>query len=92
MVYIAAEHTQRNALAIATSRIGLGLDLSADIVRITASRAALEQLAAVLGGSDDALAADLARYLSPVAAWELRTGSLELSRAHVMGIVNLTTD
>jgi dihydropteroate synthase len=92
LVYIAAEHTQRNALAIATSRIGLGLDLSADVVRITASRAALEQLAAVLGGSDDALAADLARYLSPIAAWELRTGPLEMSRAHVMGIVNLTTD
>lgn len=92
LVYVHASQRRRDALAIATSRIGLGLDLSSEVVRIVASRCALERLHAALIASDDILAIELAHYLRPVTAWKLRTLSLDLSRPHIMGIVNLTTD
>ena len=92
IVFIEADRELRDQLAIATSTIGLGIDLSGEQVRIVASRGELELLRDVLTDYDRALAAQLDDYLRPVQAWRLRTRALPLDRPHVMGIVNLTDD
>ena len=92
IVFIEADRDSRDQLAIATSTIGLGIDLSGDRVRIVASRVELERLRDVLAKYDPATAAGLDAYLRPVRAWRLRTRTLALDRPHVMGIVNLTDD
>ena len=92
IVFVDADKPMRDRLAIATSSIGLGIDLSGGQVRIVATRVDLERLQIVLSENDAAIAAELDAYLRPVQAWRLRTGSLPLDRPHVMGIVNLTDD
>ena len=90
---IAVFSGEREALQVATSAVGLGIDLAAaGEARIVASRAELESLLQPLGELAPALAAQLQRYLQPVPAWRLRTRSLPLDRPIVMGILNLTED
>ncbi|MEP7216259.1 MAG: dihydropteroate synthase, partial [Anaerolineaceae bacterium] len=88
-VYLSAN---RDFLALATSAAGIGIDLSGDLPRVTASGAQLEQLADQLAGLDAPLAARIRRYLHPVAMWKLRTRALQLDRPQIMGILNLTND
>jgi dihydropteroate synthase len=52
----------------------------------------MEALAAALSGEGHRAGDRLLRYLSPVAAWQLRTRALSLDRPWVMGILNLTED
>lgn len=93
VAYFDADRRERDVLAIATSSVGLGIDLSGDPVRIVASRAGLERLRDALEPSDGALARDLDAFLKPAAHWRLRTRSLAVrDRPLVMGIVNLTED
>jgi dihydropteroate synthase len=91
-LFIEAGQDARDQVAIATSSIGLGIDLSGKLVRVVASRRQMERLCLALRERDPDLATALAHYLWPVTAWQLRTRSLPLDRAHVMGIVNLTND
>ena len=83
----------RGALQVATSAIGLGIDLRADgESRIVASNSDLKALLEPLRELAPALAARLEHYLQPVMAWRLRTRSLVLNRPVTMGILNLTED
>lgn len=60
--------------------------------RIAGSRAALAEFAKVLRAVGHPAGGLLGRALAPLPSWRLRTRSLPLTRAHVMGIVNLTDD
>ncbi len=92
IVFLDAGSELRDRLAIATSRIGLGIDLTGAQVRIVAARHDLERLRDALSENDAAMAAEFDAYLRPVQAWRLRTFSLPLDRPQVMGILNLTDD
>ena len=89
LVYLSAS---RNILALATSAVGIGIDLSGDPPRVVVSGAQLERLADELAGMDATLAGRIRRYLHPVANWTLRTRELQLDRPQIMGILNLTSD
>lgn len=84
----------REALQVATSAIGLGIDLLDDgRSRIVASHH--HQLRALLPPLRDlapGLAGRLERYLDPVTAWRLRGQSVAIDRPLIMGILNLTDD
>lgn len=83
----------REALQVATSAIGLGIDLrTGGESRITASGRELRDLLGPLDDLAPELAARLRHYLEPVPAWRLRTRSLPLDRPLIMGILNLTDD
>jgi dihydropteroate synthase len=89
IVYFAGE---RELLQVATSAVGLGLDLTGPTVRVLASRRELEALAEALEAAGSRHAAPLRRFLDPVSEWRLRTRALHLDRPIVMGILNLTED
>ncbi len=80
-------------LVLATSAVGLGISLDGTTARVAApvreARRLRDELEAREAGG---LAKALTRLLEPVIAWKLRTRALDLGRAHVMGIVNLTDD
>lgn len=77
---------------MATSALGMGIDVSGPVTRISASRKELERLAGALKDRGATLLQELERYLSPVAAWRLRGRELPLDRGWIMGILNLTED
>jgi dihydropteroate synthase len=79
-------------LVLATSSVGLGIELAGGIARIVASKPQLRQLGGELHERGISLAIDVARFLDPQAAWQLRTMALPLDRPHIMGILNLTDD
>ena len=89
IVYFASE---RELLQVATSAVGLGIDLTGQAARVLGSCSQLEALATALEELESMSAVPLRRYLVPVAAWKLRTRSLDVSRPVVMGILNLTED
>lgn len=82
----------RERLQVATSAIGLGLDLTGSTIRVAASVAELRQLASQLESVGSKHAAALRRFLEPVAEWRLRSRALGMERPVVMGILNLTDD
>lgn len=80
-------------LVLATSAVGLGIELSGTTARIAASGLAARRLGDELRERGcERLADALLRLIDPVTAWKLRTRELDLGRAHIMGIVNLTDD
>jgi dihydropteroate synthase len=79
-------------LVLATSSVGLGIELAGGIARIVASKPQLRQLGGELHERGISLAIDVARFLDPQAAWQLRTMAVALDRPHIMGILNLTDD
>lgn len=79
-------------LQVATSSVGLGIDLTGPQVRVAASRPALLRLLVPLAEAAPGSAAQLQRFLFPVQAWKLRSRSITLDRPVVMGILNLTED
>lgn len=83
----------REALQVATSAIGLGIDLANPAeARIVASLQQLDALLEPLRELAPNLAKRMERYLRPVTEWRLRTQSLPLDRPLIMGILNLTED
>lgn len=83
---------ERELLQVATSAVGLGLDLTGQAVRIVASRQELEALAGALEAAGSRHGTPLRRFLEPITEWRLRTRTLPLDRPIVMGILNLTDD
>ncbi|MEO8538636.1 MAG: dihydropteroate synthase [bacterium] len=84
---------EREALQVATSAVGLGIDLTeTDESRVVASLGALKRLLPLLEELAPDSAAALRRFLEPVPVWRLRTRSIPLDQAIVMGILNLTDD
>jgi dihydropteroate synthase len=79
-------------LTLASSAAGLGIERRGEEAWIRASARQLEALRRELESRQSPLAAALGRYLAPIASWRLRTRSLALDEAHIMGIVNLTSD
>ena len=83
----------RERLQLATSALGLGIDLrEPDMAAVWGPRPVLEGLAAKLEELGSPHAGRLRAFLSPVTAWRLRTQELPLDRPIVMGILNLTED
>jgi dihydropteroate synthase len=83
----------RERLQVATSALGLGIDLrDADEATVWASKAALGRLAAILEELGSPHARGLREFLEPVRAWRLRTRELSLEGPVIMGILNLTDD
>ena len=82
----------RERLQLATSAVGLGLDLRGEPARVVASRRELAQLLVALEEAGSLHAARLRAYLEPVREWKLRTCALPLERPIVLGILNLTED
>lgn len=82
----------RDRLQVATSATGLGIDLTGETARVSASRRELEMLAAALEDMNSPHAPRLKAYLRPVAAWKLRTRSIALDGPIILGILNLTED
>ncbi len=83
----------RERLQVATSRLGLGIDLREPGEAVVwASRSMIGRLAEALGEQGSPHAARLRAYLAPVQAWRLRTRELPLDRPVIMGILNLTED
>lgn len=83
---------ERDLLQVATSAVGLGLDLTGEVVRVVASREELDALAGALEGAGSRHAPMLRRFLEPTIEWRLRTRALGLDRPIIMGILNLTED
>jgi dihydropteroate synthase len=83
---------ERELLQVATSAVGLGLDLTSQAVRIVAGRQELEALAGALEAAGSRHGVPLRRFLEPIAEWRLRTRALPLARPIIMGILNLTDD
>ncbi len=82
----------RERLQVATSAAGLGIDLTGEAARVTASRPELAALLAALEETGSPHAAALRAFLEPVAEWRLRARSLPLDQPIIMGILNLTED
>ncbi len=92
-LYIAYFGGDREALQVATSSVGLGIDLSEPgQARLVASFEQLIALQQPLMDLAPASATALARFLAPVEGWQLRTRILPLNAPIVMGILNLTED
>ena len=89
LLVVAAE---LDALVLATSAVGLGIEREASVARVVASRQQLDRLALELRTRGLSLADDLSRYVAPERHWKLRTRTLPLDRPYVMGILNLTND
>jgi len=83
---------ERELLQVATSAVGLGIDLRAAESRVIASRRELSTLLVHLDALGSKHARPLRNFLEPVREWKLRTRSLPLDRPIVMGILNLTED
>lgn len=83
---------ERELLQVATSAVGLGLDLTGQAIRVAGSRRELEALAEALEAAGSRHAAPLRRFLEPIPEWRLRTRALRLDRPIIMGILNLTDD
>lgn len=79
-------------LALATSAIGIGIDLSGAGARVMASRVEAKAFAEELARRGSPFAGELRRFLDPVRAWKLRTREFVLTRPVIMGILNLTGD
>lgn len=82
----------RERLQVATSAVGIGIDLTGPQDRVTASHEHLVALAAALDDLLSPHAGSLRNYLEPVAAWRTRTRSFPLDRPIILGILNLTED
>ena len=82
----------RERLQVATSAVGIGIDLTGEENRVTASNDHLRALATVLEDLASPHATALHNYLQPVAAWHTRTRSFPLDRPIILGILNLTED
>lgn len=83
----------RERLQVATSTLGLGIDLrEADEATVWASLAALGRLVAVLEELGSPHARRIREFLAPVRAWRLRSRELPLERPAIMGVLNLTDD
>ena len=82
----------RERLQVATSVVGIGIDLTGPQDRVTASHEQLVALAASLDGLGSRHGASLRNYLEPVTAWQTRTRTFPLDRPIIVGILNLTED
>ncbi len=83
----------RERLQVATSALGLGIDLRDPAgATVWAPLGVLRRLAAVLEEMGSPHGERLRAFLAPVRAWRLRTRSLPLDGPVVMGILNLTED
>lgn len=83
----------RERLQVATSVLGLGIDLRDPAgATVWAPRGVLERLATVLVGMGSPHGERLRQFLEPVRAWKLRSQSVPLDGPVVMGILNLTED
>lgn len=90
--FIAHFEGDRERLQVATSAVGLGLDLTGSTIRVVASSSELHRLADQLEVLGSNHAAALRRFLEPVTEWRLRSRAFPLDRPIVMGILNLTDD
>ena len=81
-----------DALGLATTAVGLGIEVRGETACVIAPPAALGQLARELERRESVLALLLQQYLEPRATWQLRSRELALDRPLIMGIVNLTDD
>ncbi|MGE0601368.1 MAG: dihydropteroate synthase [Dehalococcoidia bacterium] len=82
----------RQRLQVATSAVGLGIDLRDEVSRIVASRRELGLLRDALRVLRSPLVEPLTQFLEPVQGWKLRTQTLATDRPVIMGILNLTED
>lgn len=82
----------RDRLQVATSSVGLGIDLRTDEARVVASRAELQALHTALTELGSPHGKRLGRFLEPVQGWKLRTRTLRTDAPTIMGILNLTED
>jgi dihydropteroate synthase len=82
----------RERLQVATSAVGLGVDLSGAQARVLAGARAFRALADALAETGSPHAGRLRSYLEPVLTWTLRTRSLPLDAPLILGILNLTED
>lgn len=82
----------QESLQLATSALGLGIDLTGEASLVVAGKADLHRLLEQLQAISSAHSRSLWDFLNPVRAWELRSASLDLDRPIVMGILNLTED
>ncbi len=90
--HIAWFEGDRERLQVATSAIGLGIDLTGAEARVVASERDLARLQLLLAELGSPYALPLDRFLRPIGNWQLRTRSLALDRPIIMGILNLTDD
>lgn len=82
----------RERLQVATSAVGLGIDLTGELAQVTASHEDLLRLCAELEREATSHAPALRRYLEPLAQWRTRTRSFPLDAPLILGILNLTHD
>lgn len=82
----------RERLQVATSAVGIGIDLTGAQDRVTASQEQLASLADALADLGSAHAVGLRNYLHPIRAWRTRTREFPLNRPVILGILNLTED
>src|SRR5690606_6479272 len=68
----------RERLQVATSAVGLGIDLTGEVAQVTASHEDLLRLCAELEREATSHAPALRRYLEPLAQWRTRTRSFPL--------------
>jgi dihydropteroate synthase len=90
--YIVWFDGEREALQVATSAIGLGIDLTGPQARVVASLEELQALQLFLADMAVGCARTLSAFLDPVHEWRLKTRSLPLRQPLIMGILNLTDD
>lgn len=90
--FIAHFDGDRDRLQVATSAVGIGLDLTGATTRVAASWSELRLLAGQLEALGSVHAPALRRFLEPVAEWRLRSRVFLLERPIIMGILNLTDD
>ena len=90
--YLVFASADVETLVLATSSLGVGIEVGDGVVRVVASYDQLGRLQTELRMRGSGLAADLARFLTPQRVWQLRTIALPMDRPQVMGILNLTDD
>lgn len=83
---------ERELLQVATSAVGLGIDLTGPQARVVAGRRDLEHLAGALADLGSGYTEGLRRFIQPVSNWQLRSRSVPLDGPVIMGILNLTSD
>jgi dihydropteroate synthase len=83
---------ERESLQLATSALGLGIDVTGDGALVVAGKADLQRLQGQLDEIGSSHSQALSDFLNPVESWKLRAASLPLDRPIVMGILNLTED
>lgn len=82
----------RERLQVATSAVGIGIDLTGPLDRVTASHEQLAALATALGELASPHAPCLRNYLEPIATWRTRSRAFPLDKPIILGILNLTED